>query len=891
VRRELLDRLTTARVTQLLAPAGSGKSSLVRSWIDVHALADRVAWVTVPRDTRDAEQFWNRVVDALRATRVGARRIRASGAYDRDHGPTRLIEDLSQANEGTWLVIDDLHELRSDRALCLLEELLLNAPATLQFVLISRLDVPVGLHRIRLAGELADLRWSDLRFTFADSRALFEAAGLRLSDGAVESLQRRTDGWAAGLRLAALALARHPEPEWFAAEFSGNEHSVHQYVLAEVLEPQSADVKRFLLHTCLLSRVNGALGDLLTGDSRGEAMLAELEANGLATALDEQRTWFRYHPLLVEVLRVELRRSSAAELMRLHAVAAGWYALHDHPIEAIRHAQAAQDRVHAARLISDHALLLEMRGEHATVRELLAQFPAAAFQVDAELAMLKAFDETRRGSVHEAARCIALAAQHLVSVPADRRVNAEVRLTAVRLEHARHCGDLPMMFDQARKLLVRADGPDAAKVAGMEELRAFALIGLGIARSWTEPGASDGCFEEGVRIARRREVAHLEVLALAHWSMTASLRSPSVAVDRSRNAIALARQHGWSETAVVAPAYLALGLVSVWRGAMDDADRWLGTATRALAGESEPALDCLFHFARGTLELARGDNRQAMTAHRAATQHAERLLSTHPLSEIVRAELLHASLRFGDSERVVSAMSTMNAAERERPALHLVLGSLQLVQGEPASASRALAKVHDERDRPLPVVSSIRALLLEAIAREALRDRSQSERCLEHALDLAETEGVLWPFLVEREVRGLLERHVQRRTAHAHLVRQVLDTLGGSRPRSRAFEAQPRLVEPLSASELRVLRHLPTNLSAPEIGRELFVSVNTVKTHMRHIYAKLGAHGRTEAVEAARGLGLLAPSTKRSMNAGSSRVADGHFRASFEHREAVAIAG
>jgi LuxR family transcriptional regulator, maltose regulon positive regulatory protein len=504
--------------------------------------------------------------------------------------------------------------------------------------------------------------------------------------------------------------------------------------------------------------------------------------------------------------------------------------------------------------------------------------------MDAELAMLKAVHEIRRGSVHEAARCIARAASQLQSVPDDRRANAEARLIAVRLERARHCGDLRTMVEEAQQLLVYTGASDAGNVAGVEELRAFALIGLGLASIWTEPGSAEAYFEEGVRVARCRGLAYLEVLARAHWALAASLRSPAVGIDLSQEAIAAARRHGWSETTVIAPAYIALGLVSTWQGWLEDAERWLKEAARALAGESEPALDCLFHFARGALELVRGADRHAMNAYRDAAQHAERLVATHPLKATVRAHVLHASLRLGDADRVAEAMSTFDTPERESPAMCLALAALRLVQGEPASACNALAPMLVERDRlTTTAVSSIYALLLEAIACDALGDRSESERRLEHALDLAETDGVLWPFLVERGVRSMLERHVQRRTAHAHLVTQMLDVLGGRRRGSRALEA-PTLVEPMSESELRVLRFLPTNLSAPEIGRELFVSVNTVKTHMRHIYAKLGAHTRTEVVEAARGLGLLAPSAKRCSNGATVRATHSQFSGSSRAR-------
>ncbi|MFZ0185874.1 MAG: hypothetical protein WAL72_02885, partial [Streptosporangiaceae bacterium] len=289
------------RVTEVSAPAGSGKTLLLRSWIGESGLAERAAWVPVQVDERDPQRFWLSVLGALRDTAAGSKLVRPlTAAPDLDGWAVveRLLTDLGGLEDRLWLVIDDVHELRSAEALRQLELLLMRAPAALRFVLASRHDLRLGLHRLRLAGELTEIRAGDLRFTPAEARALFEAAGIALSDSAAGSLYERTEGWAAGLRLAALSLAGHPDPDRFAAEFSGSERTVAEYLLAEVLDRQSEPARRLLLRTSVLEEVNGELADLLTGGSDGERLLQQLEqANTFVVALDARRSWFRYHQL------------------------------------------------------------------------------------------------------------------------------------------------------------------------------------------------------------------------------------------------------------------------------------------------------------------------------------------------------------------------------------------------------------------------------------------------------------------------------------------------------------------------------------------------------------------------------------------------------------------
>ena len=249
----------------------------------------------------------------------------------------RLLKDLAPLADRLWLVIDDVHELRSADALAQLELLVMRAPPELRFVLATRHDLRLGLHRLRLEGELSEIRTADLQFTQAEARELLTAAGVALPEPALAMLHERAEGWAAGLRLAALSLAGHEDPERFAAEFSGSERTVADYLLAEVLERQPDEVRRLLLRTSVLERVSGPLADALTGGSGGERMLAELEqANAFVVSLDAGRSWFRYHHLFADLLQLALRRTAPGEVTALHEAAAGWLAEHGFPVEAIR---------------------------------------------------------------------------------------------------------------------------------------------------------------------------------------------------------------------------------------------------------------------------------------------------------------------------------------------------------------------------------------------------------------------------------------------------------------------------------------------------------------------------------------------------------------------------
>ena len=881
-------------MTVVSAPAGSGKTVLLRSWIGEAGVADHAAWVPVGRDERDPQRFWASVLGALRGTAPGAGLVRElTAAPDLDGWAVveRLLKDLAPLAEPVWLVVDDVHLLGPDQALRQLELLMMRAPDALRFVLCTRHDLRLGLHRLRLEGQLAEIRAGDLRFSVAEARELFAGAGVELADPAVMMLHERTEGWAAGLRLAALSLAGHPDPGRFAAEFSGSERTVAEYLLDEVLDRQPEDVRRLLLRTSVLERVSGPLADALAGGSGGERVLQELEvANAFVVSLDAGRSWFRYHHLFADLLQLELRRTAPGEVTGLHGVAAQWFSEHGFPVEAIRHAQAARDWGLAARLLAGHWSGLHLGGQAATVHAILAGFPAGAAAADAELAAVAAADELAQGSLEAAERYLEVAARGAASVPAARRGQAQVLLGIIRLLVARHRGNPPAVAEEARRLQATAEAPEAAPGLG-EELRALALISLGSAEygaARIEDAAAH--LEQGAVLASRVGRPYLEFTGLAYQAQVELERSFARAAERGRQAVELAERHGWTDEPAAGSAYIALAGALFCQGRPDEAEPWVQRAERTVMPEAEPAVGAGICFVRGLLELARGRFTDALAACRAAERLSGHLAAPHGSYFVTstRGLLLHALVRLGAIDRAEQTLGGLRDEDRDRGETRVAEAVLRLAQDDPRAAAAALAPVLDGSAPVAWPNWRVNVFVLEAIVRDALSDRAAAWRALERALDIAEPDRMLFPFLIYR-APGLLERHARDCAKHAALVSEILTLLpplepgpeepapdrypgpravlgSGKPPRGKEWsggDRSPELIEPLSRSEMRVLRYLPTNLSAPEIARELSVSVTTVRTHISHLFVKLGAHRRTEAVARARDLGLLAPSPMR----------------------------
>jgi LuxR family maltose regulon positive regulatory protein len=869
----LFGRLAEAeRVVQISAPAGSGKTVLVRSWIADAGLARRTAWVPVDSRDSDPRRFWISVADALRGTAAGSALVRPlTTAPDLDGWAVveRLLTDLAALHDRLWLVIDDAHLLGAGGILPQLELLMLRAPSELRLVLTTRHDLRLGLHRLRLEGEMTEIRTADLRFDLAEARALFAAAGVELSDEALSALHGRTEGWAAGLRLAALSLTGHADPEQFAAEFSGSEHTVADYLLAEVLDRQSEEVRRLLLRTSLLERVNGDLAALLSGVRGGERILQDLQrAGAFVVPLDAAQSWFRYHRLFADLLQLELRRTEPDEVTGLHIAAAQWLARHGYQVEAIRHAQAAEDWGLAARLLSDHWPDEYFSGHDATLAELLAGFPDEAIMADLELTVVRIAHELAGGALDKADRELALATAALPSVPAGRRGRVHILLSVLRFYLARRRMDFPVVEAEARSLLARMKTAGAAQLGLAEDLRAAALMSLGTAEIWARRfEAAEQHLEQGVDLARRIRRPYLELTGLTSWAHGMLLFRPDrLRPEWCRRAVELAERHGWGGEPLAGIAYTVLSGVLLYQGELADAERWLERAERTLRAEVEPAAAMSMRHTRAVLEMARGRYPQALAAFEAADKLAAEMAGPQLSVTSMRARMVQALARGGQVGRAAAILAGLGDDERAGAEMRAAAAAVQLAQGQPQAAVDGLAPVLDGSLPGVRRAQLITALLQEAPARDALGDPAAAGRALQRALEIAQSTGLVFPFLLS-PVPDLLKRH---RPANPILVTQILDQMAGATkagpragPEARRA-ARPGLQEPLTDGEARILRYLPTRLTAQEIANELSLSVHTVTTHMRHLYAKLGVHRRRQAVDRARALGLLAPVEQES---------------------------
>ena len=470
-----------------------------------------------------------------------------------------------------------------------------------------------------------------------------------------------------------------------------------------------------------------------------------------------------------------------------------------------------------------------------------------------------------RGALEDAGRHLAAATGALAAVPADRRGRVQVMLAVLRLFLARRVIDFPVVVQEAQRLLALTEAADTARLALSEDLRAAAWISLGLAEIWTlrfEDGERH--LQQGLALARQIGRPYLELHGLVHGAHGMLLFQPDVSLaEWSRQAIDLAERHGWGGDSLAGMACAQLGIVLLYQGRLDEAEPWLERAERTLRTEVEPAAGMSLRYARAVLELARGRYADALAAFGDAETLAEALVTPHAPVTWMRSWMLQALVRLGQTERAERALAELSEDERGSAEMRTAAAALRLACDDPQAAVAALAPVLDGSVPGVGEARMVTALLLEARARDALGEAATGSRALERALDIAESNGVLLPFLLD-PVPVLLERHRQYRTAHRALLAQIIDLLSPGANRGVLAGFVPRMTEQLTDSETRVLRYLPTHLTTHEIANELFLSVNTVNTHRRHVYTKLGVHSRHEAVDRARALGLLAPSARRT---------------------------
>jgi LuxR family maltose regulon positive regulatory protein len=845
-------------VTAVIAPAGSGKTVLVRSWLDASGSSGDRAWVSVERAERDPQRFWSALVGEV--TRAAALDAPAEGTapvpgFNATAVIARLLAEFASLARPLIIVIDDLHEIKNAEILSQLEYLLDHLPEPVHIVCVSRHDPHIGLHRRRLEGQLTEVRIDQLRFTIDECRELLVTAGITLSEKALRLLHSRTEGWAAGLRLAALSIAAHPDPERFVVEFSGSERTVAEYLIAEVLVSLDPEVRRLLVRTSILDRVNGALGDLLTGDVGTERHLSDLaEAGGFVIPLDARGEWFRFHHLFADLLAAELRHSEAEAIPQLHLTAAQWHASEGSILEAVAHALAADAPDLVAGLLVEHYFTLMLDGRQATARSLVER--AARRAAGPELAVVLAADELIGGSLDQAAVELALAERRADEVPAERRQQFDAMLYVTRLSLARRVGDFQSVLEATKPGVPLAAPRSLEDISMQTDVRALMLMNLGIVEVWS------GRREEGERhLIAAGEIAHqtgrpyLEASCLAHRAQASTWDSFAAARPLAEEAMAIAEAHGMQDDPVAGAALVVLGSCMTATGQLESAAEAFRLADEALRPDLEPAIGFVLHTGHGVINMINAKYPEAVASFLEAERLGRSLVTSSPLALQARCALLSAALMGGDVSFVREALDELSEAERDTAEVREVAAARWISEGDARAALSELEPIVGGSMEVHHVLVVIRSLLLEAKAHYLIDDDDAARSSVERALDLAEADQLLLPFLWI-DSSELLERHHRHQSSHASFLNVLRDAHSGRELHPTRRHRWSSQVD-LSDTELRVLRYLPTNLTASEIAAEIYVSVNTIKTHMRSIYMKLGAHSRSQAVAYARDLGML----------------------------------
>jgi LuxR family maltose regulon positive regulatory protein len=856
-----LNRAAQKRVTIISAPAGTGKTSLLRAWADQPGQDYRVAFMTVRPGQHDMQLFWLTMLGTVRvAAGTGEGGAQLPPVVPGSSGSAmvdKVLSELEESCDRFVLVIDDLHELSSPEAAGQLTALLTRLPPGVRAIVATRRDLPLRLHKLRLAGDLAEIRAAQLRFTEHETRQLLAAAGIALPEHMAAMLHQRTEGWAAGLRLAVLSLAGHPDPERFVAEFSGSDRTVAEYLMAEMLERQPPEVQSLLLRTSVLDRVNGELADLLTGATGSERILLDLEdANAFVLSLDPGRTWFRYHRMFAGLLRLELRRTMPGDIAGLHQLAARWLAARGQAADAIGHLQAAGDWDEAARMLTDHALSLTLDGQAGTVAALLRSFPARTGEDSPDLSLVRAIAFQYQLRLDQTDAHLGEVRAYAATTPAARRRRLHMAIASVDLLSARLRGHFDSIVEQAGALLGPGDGQSSADVALSSDLKAVALLNLGVTEAWSLRLAdSERHLEEGAALARRIGRPYLEVACLAHLGFACTGHSFAMARQRCEEAITVAARHGWDAEAVTAPAQAALANALIWTGQFDLAEHWLDRARRGTQADGEPGIRLLVCLTSAILQAARGHGRRALEEFAAARRMQAVMVGEHGLTTRVNAWTIATLARLGMTGQARAALAVLDGQQASAGEIRNAAAVILLAELDPAAAHRELRGVLDGDVPVLSYLTRVEAYLLDAFACRDLGDERASQEAAEQGLHLAEPDRLILPFAMTGAGQ-LLETMPPHRTSHAALVADILDALRGP---GRGGPGQPAMmpVGELSRSELRVLRYLPTNLTRREIASDLSVSLNTVDTHIRRIYAKLGAADRSAAVERGRELRLL----------------------------------
>jgi LuxR family transcriptional regulator, maltose regulon positive regulatory protein len=889
-RRRLVHALDEGLARRLIlvgAPAGFGKTALLAGWA---RSGDRpVAWLSLDAGDNDPARFWRHAVAALDRARPGiAERVDAllgpPAPASFEGLVTALINELAAppGKDELLLILDDYHLIDAQQVHEPLVFLLEHLPPGVHVVLASRADPPLPLARLRAGGQLAELRAGDLRFTAEEAAALLrETAGDVLPAAAVVALAARTEGWAAGLQLAALSLQGQADPTGFVAAFSGSHRYVLDYLAEEVLEHQSEQVREFLLETSVLDRLSGGLCDAVTGRTGGQVMLERVErANLFLVPLDEVRGWWRYHHLFADLLRARLQQQQPGRAAALHRAAAAWCEEHGLADDAVRHALAAGDPAWAARLIERHFDETFLLGERTTIQRWLSSLPAELARsrprlllAQARLALLSGRLETAKGLLDAAERPRADAADEPYEPSAGRAASLLANVpAAIALDHAL----LAYLRGDAESTVTFASRTLAELGEGEQMLDSLARWQLAVAE-WLRGQLAPAERAFAASITSWWSVGEPTMAASGcHLlgQVQRALGRLDAALNTYQQALEMTAPAGRPALPAAGVAYVGMAEVAYQRGELDAALRHVtkGLPLCRQLVYSQPLATGLAALA--WIRHAQGDPAGAREAMGEAGRVAPGpdvagLLNPVPAQ---RARLLLAQGEVAAAARWVEerGLAPDDEPGYPREPEYLVLARVLLAQDRPVPALGLLGRLHAAATAQGRTGSVIEIQALQALALTATGEEERAVDALAQALMLGCPQGYVRVFADEgAPMSALLARLVAAQKADHAVARRV--PLGCLARLLRAFGEPPAaagvrqdaavavlgLVEQLTARELEILALLAAGTPNPRIAEQLVVSLDTVKKHVSHILGKLGAANRTEAVTRASQLGLI----------------------------------
>ncbi|HEX4206066.1 MAG TPA: LuxR C-terminal-related transcriptional regulator [Ktedonobacteraceae bacterium] len=878
-RSYLIERLQqgmTGALTLLSAPAGYGKTTLLTQW-----LAERnmpVSWLSLEPEDNDPVRFLTYLLAALQVHDPDLDMHILALLQARPSTPLQkalavLTNDLLNRQGGDFaLVLDDYQVIDAAPIHHALSFLLDHLPPQMHLVLATRADPPLPLARLRARGQLTELRTADFQLSSSESETFLQAVmGLDLPSEAMLALERRTEGWVAGLQLAALSLRGRDDVSTFLAAFTGSHRFVLDYLSEEVLSRQPASVLLFLLHTCILERLCGSLCDAVTEQEDSQAMLETLErANLFVVPLDEERRWYRYHHLFAELLQSRLQQTQPALLAPLHRRASLWYEQHDQPMEAVHHTLAAHDVEHAARLIERYAAMEFAQGRTRLLLEWLNALPEALRRAHSWLCLYHAAALHLSNQLEEAEVRLQESERALGAMPSVEQASILGWALSIRANLARYCGDLEYALTLADQALVLL--PETQVM-----MRATTMVM--VVHTYLVNGDVTANTEQQVRAAVAAALA--SGYRLVHFRSLTLLARLQMLQGRLREASATYEQAGQATPGEVlqvlsasAVYCFALGdLLCEWNR-LDEAERLLGQGMEQIRGKRSVYGDDLLlgSLTLVRLHLARGAHSPALALldafmHLAETRHFP--LSLKALGDVVRAQIalaqdkLSAAVSWADA----SGLSCDDAEvfyPREREYLTLVRVRLTQGRADPAGPwlqemLPLLDRLRKEAKAKARVRSMLEILILQALTLDAQSKRDEALSTLHDALKRAEPEGYIRLFADEGPPMQILLQKIQARGLLPGYVTRLLSAFGDPHVLDAAPDDSPNqaLVESLTRREREVLHLLSAGASNREIARRLVLSLGTVKKHVSNICGKLDAQSRTQAVAHARALHLL----------------------------------